>query len=166
MIKAYYDKKKGLLTFQDDAGYPIVFQHKGKSYKFKQLPVRSGQAGYLNAPWVRSRGAIPYNAQVKTGELYIHLKPVEDPRGDFNNNGIGLFFPISDSVEQRKTIKGYEVREVRFDMGLHPENKWVGSAGCIVLVWNTKERKEAVDALLEWLQLQGKLIKFIELEVL
>ena len=166
MNKIYYDKKKGLLTVQDDAGYPVVFEYKGKPFKFKQLPSRSGQAGYLNAPWTRSRGAIPYNEQVKTGELYLHLQPVKDPRGDFNNNGIGLFFPISDSKDQVRTIKGHHSLEVRFDIGLHPENKYAGSAGCIVLLWNTPERKEMVDALFSWLQLQSKTVKLIELEVL
>ena len=166
MIKVFYAKKAGQLTVQDDAGYPIVFVHKGKTYKFKQLPVRSGQAGYLNAPWTRSVGAIPYNHQVKTNELYIHLQPVKDSRGDFNNDGIGLFFPISDSKDQVRTIKGADAREVRFDIGLHPENRWVGSAGCIVLLWNTPERKEMVEALFAWLKLQSKTVKLIELEVL
>lgn len=165
MFKIFYAKKAGQLTVQDHAGVPIVFQHKGKSHVFKQLPVRSGQAGYLNAPWTRSRGAIPYNHQVKSGKLYIHLRPVEDRRGDFNNDGIGLFFPISDSTEQTKTIKGDDAREVRFDIGLHPENRWVGSAGCIVLVWDTKAKKEVAEALLEWLQLQRKAVKCIELKV-
>ncbi len=165
MFKIFYAKKAGQLTVQDHAGYPITFIYKKKSHVFKQLPVRSGQAGYLNAPWVRSRGAIPYNREVKSGKLYIHLQPVEDPRGDFNNNGIGLFFPISDSTEQTKTIKGDDAREVRFDVGLHPENKWVGSAGCIVLVWDTPAKREVAEALMEWLQLQKKNFKYIELEV-
>jgi hypothetical protein len=165
MIKIFYAKKAGQLTVQDHAGYPITFTHNKKSHVFKQLPVRSGQAGYINAPWVRRLGAIPYNREVKSGKLYIHLQPVEDPRGDFNNNGIGLFFPISDSTEQTRRIEGEHWSEVRFDIGLHPENKYPGSQGCIVLVWDTKAKKEVVDAFLEWLQLQSKAVKCIELEV-
>ena len=161
MAKIFYAKKAGQLTVQDDNGIPITFN----GFTFKQLPVRSGQAGYLNAPWTRSRGAIPYNHQVKSGKLYIHLQPVKDPRGDFNNNGIGLFFPISDSTEQTKTIKGFFSREVRFDIGLHPENKYQGSQGCIVLLWDSKVRKETADALMDWLQMQSKSVKCIELKV-
>lgn len=161
MTTIFYAKKAGHFTVQDEDGIPI--SHNG--FTFKQLPARSGQAGYLNAPWTRSRGAIPYNHQVKGGKLYLHLQPVKDPRGDFNNNGIGLFFPISDSTEQTKTIKGFFSREVRFDIGLHPENRWNGSAGCIVLLWDNPQRESTVKALFDWLELQAKTKKYIELKV-
>lgn len=154
--KAWYDKKKGLFTIQNDKGIKL----------FERLFVRSGQAGYLNAPWVRNTGAIPTNKQVAGNKLYIHTTPVKDAKGDFNNDGIGLFFPISDSLTRKDIIRGLNPREERWHIGLHPENKYNGSAGCIVLLWNTVNRKKKVSSLFTWLEcLAMKSIKAIELEV-
>jgi hypothetical protein len=152
--KAWYDKKKGLFTIQDAKGVPV----------FKRLLVRSGQRGFLNSPWVRQKGAIPTNKQVAGGKLYIHTTSIKDPKGDFNNDGIGLFFPISDSLEQTLQIRGLKDRELREAIGLHPENKWDGSLGCIVLVW--WKSKARIEKLFSWLQeLNKQGVKAIELEV-
>lgn len=152
--KAWYDKDKGLFTIQDDKGVPV----------FKRLPVRSGQRGFLNKPWVRSKGAIPTNKQVAGGKLYLHTTPIKDPKGDFNNNGIGLFFPISDSLDQTLMIRGVNAGELREAIGLHPENRWVGSLGCIVVVW--WRSKKRIEKLFDWLKSLAKQgVKAIELEV-
>jgi hypothetical protein len=165
-VKLFYAKEAGHLTLQDHAGYAISFLHNKKTHLFKQMPVRSGQAGYLNAPWVNSKGAIPLTSQVGTKKLYLHLAPIVDKDGTFDLNGIGLFFPISDSVERTDIIRGNNSKENRWVIGLHPENKWVGSAGCIVLLWNNKPRKAKVEALFAWLLMQAKAgVKNIELEV-
>jgi hypothetical protein len=153
---AWYDKQKGLFTIQNAKGVPV----------FKQLPVRSGQAGYLNAPWVRSMGAIPTNKEVGSGKLYIHTTPTKDPKGDLNNDGIGLFFPISDSLTRTDIIRGHNALEIRWWIGLHGENRYLGSAGCIVLLWNTNSRKRTVVSLYQWLQNLAKQgVKAIELKV-
>jgi hypothetical protein len=47
--------------------------------------------------------------------------------------GIGEFYPISTNGDGL-TIVGKDPAQRRYEIGLHEENMWAGSAGCIVIV--------------------------------
>lgn len=160
MIKAYFDRNP-----QNVEGFFTLVEIEGLEVKplFQRLPARSGQAGYTKTDWVRGKSPIPY------GKHLLWLSPLDT--GKFADyNGIGEFYPISNREGSKRMIwtekPSSSFLGVRQDIGLHPENKYPGSAGCIVLLVDTPERKQRVTDLFNYLREQGKSQKKIALEVL
>ena len=152
----------GFLTLQDQTGHKL----------FERLPARSGQRGYENTNWVRGCSPIPYTPSGKT-EYIVHLdKMTNGPLFPKTRAGIGQFIPISNHVESERLISPSDPALLkqglkRLDIGLHPENAYVGSEGCVVLLWETRERKQRVKALFDFLTtLKANGVKQLKLVVL
>lgn len=146
-VKAYFDRKKGFFTLNED----------GKEI-FKQLPARSGQRGFENTDWVTGKSPCP------KGDLLLWLSPKDVgvlPKG----KGIGEFYPISSGEFDRNTISESNGNRKRLYVGLHPENAFAGSAGCIVLLWDTPDKKAKMLALFKYLKELRKEMPYIQLEV-
>lgn len=117
---------------------------------FKRLAIRSGQRGHTSTSWTRGKSPIPY------GNHWLITKPVPlqmEPRGT-------RFFPICTDLSDHRLIVGPEGK-VRWDIGLHRENKFPGSAGCVVIV-DPKQAEELFD----YLVAIGKTEGFIRVKVL
>jgi hypothetical protein len=111
-----------------------------------RLPARSGQNGALAVDTIANRSAIPYNGKdVKPFASYwLWTKPY-DPTVFLPQTpaGIGRFYPISSGNNKRNIVVMDGTHAViRVDCGLHPENAYPGSAGCVVLLH--RNRAEAV----------------------
>lgn len=95
-------------------------------------PARSGQWGFQNTFNVTAKSPIP------SGKFYLWTKPTNGfnkvPDKALKEN-IGEFYPISSTLNSCRII--YIPHGERVDVGLHLENWYPGSAGCIVLVWQT-----------------------------
>lgn len=154
IYKAFYDRRgdtiEGKLTIQDSDGNPV----------FKRLHARSGQMSGVGSNWMRGKSPIPFSDNVLTQKLWLWLQPV-NPFTKAGETGIGEFYPIS-SGENKRIIQGPRPELVRWDIGLHAENKWKGSAGCIVIVDTEKAYREVFP----WLRELGKTIEKIEVVVL
>jgi hypothetical protein len=79
---------------------------------------------------------------------------------------IGEFYQISNTPLNRRLIKNPKGPEFRQDIGLHPENAYPGSVGCIVLVHETPDETQKVQDLFSLLRTTGKTIKTVPLEAL
>ena len=157
-IRVFYDRRKGSI----DGFLTVIDATTGKKLLDK-LPARSGQNGYTETNWVPAKSPIPH-WQPKV-DYYLHLTPIHNG-DDFptQTSGIGLFFPISTHQHNPDLIE--QGRNRRWHVGLHPENAYPGSAGCIVLLWNTPVRKAKVKALFTLLKELGKTQSVVELTVL
>jgi len=118
-IKAYFDRSSDTV----DGKFTII--ESGVTV-FKQVHTRSGQRGYTKTNWIRNKSPIPY------GEHWLWLRPL-NPGAAPGATGIGEFYNISSNTNDVLTIVGGP-GEVRRAIGLHAENKYPGSAGCIVVV--------------------------------
>jgi hypothetical protein len=157
-IRVFYDRRKGSIE-----GFLTVLDATGKKL-FDKLPARSGQNGYTQTNWVPAKSPIPlWQPSV---DYYLHLTPIHNGSDDFptNASGTGLFFPISTHPHNPDLIEQGNNR--RWHVGLHPENSYPGSAGCLVLLWNTPARNRRVEALFALLLEQGKMQSTLRLTVL
>ncbi|MEN6621510.1 MAG: hypothetical protein ABFD50_08185 [Smithella sp.] len=125
---------------------------------FEKLPIRSGQNGFVNSKdqdFIRSKGSIPF------GDHYLSTKKESlwmEPKGT-------PFYVVSSKPGER-VIYGPSGK-TRHDIGLHMENQFPGSAGCVVLLHETSEQKRMVKLLFDELdQLNEAGIKFIKVKVL
>lgn len=127
---AFYDRRlgtiEGLFTIQET-------DHNGTTDKvFERLHSRSGQRRFANSDWVRGGSPIPYTLAIPKERpywLWTHSLGRDTLAGA---TGIGEFFPIS-TGDEPAIIQGDGNRK-REAVGLHGENQWPGSAGCIVIV--------------------------------
>ena len=155
IVKAYFkrhpDSIDGLFTLQTN-----------KRELFTRIPARSGQKGYENEEWVRGKGPVPKGKY----HLWLHLqKP--NPMFPDKPDGIGEFYQISSAKDNQRLIQDPTTpHRQRWDIGLHPENAYPGSAGCIVLLHNEDWLQAYVAGLFEFLRWYGKKHRTIELEVL
>lgn len=157
-VYAFFDRSETTI----DGYFTLMIKEPGRSARklFERLPARSGQSGYTNTNWTRGKSPIPF------GIHHLWLKPV-DPDKWPDYNGIGEFYPISSNEKNKRKIQGLSNRaKERWDIGLHPENQYPGSAGCIVLLVDTLERKAAVKALFKFLRLLGAKQDTIRITVL
>lgn len=151
----YVDRKlgaiNGVLTLQrviDGVPYKI----------FDKLPIASGRNGFVNSKdqdFIRSKGAIPFGDHwISTKKEPLWMEPKGTP-----------FYVISSKPNER-VIYGPNGK-TRHDIGLHLENNYAGSAGCVVLLHNTPERKRMAYLLFDELdRLNAQGIKFIRVKVL
>jgi hypothetical protein len=159
-VRLFYDRRDGTID-----GFLTVLNTKTGQKLVDKLPARSGQNGYTQTNWVPAKSPIPlWQPQVT---YYLHLNFIADPLGQvfpLSPGGIGLFFPISTHPHNPQLIEQGANR--RWHVGLHPENAYPGSAGCIVLLWDTPSRKRKVEALFQLLLQLGKTQQTILLTVL
>jgi len=126
----------GVFTIQDLDGNAI----------FKRLPARSGQAGFTKGSWTRGKSPIPF------GTHYIRIAKPNQEGQWAGDNGIGEFWPIYNVESNTRLIKQADGKGERWDVGLHPENKHKGSAGCIVLINETQAQKKELVRLSKFLK--------------
>lgn len=120
------DGKLTLLRLNDDGTHEPVF---------KQVKARSGQAGFTHTNWVNSKSPIPY------GDFWMTTTPVPlqmEPRNT-------PFFAIGSDPKNIGVIKIGKGK--RTAIGLHKENRFKGSAGCIVIV-----NMDIADAMFEYIK--------------
>lgn len=117
----------------------------------EKLPARSGQNGYTHSSWTTGKSPIPF------GDHLLWLDRTKQKGEWATGKGIGEFYPISsDRKDSTKIVNPNNPSLVRNAVGLHPENAYAGSAGCIVLLHETKEQIDKV------LKLRGTLISLAE----
>lgn len=122
--RAFYDRQANTI----EGRFTVRTIDEGQIVKeFVRLPARSGQKGFENTSWVRGKSPIPF------GEYLLWIDKPLQPWQDAGRSGIGHFLNISNTPTDRRGIYG-DTGQVRKDIGLHPENGWEGSAGCIVLI--------------------------------
>lgn len=112
-----------------------------KVVPFHRLPARSGQRGWTKTDWTTAKSPIPFHEDLwlSTNSVPLQMEPKGTP-----------FFPIGSSPKNIGTIsgpKGYK----RTNVGLHLENQYPGSAGCIVLLHDTPARHKGAWSLFEYL---------------
>lgn len=159
--KAYF--KRG--TTSCDGLFTLQYAENGKviSKPFDRIHARSGAPSFYNTEWVGGKSPIPRGT--------FHLWLASNNRGqDAGSYGIGEFFPIS-SDDSKIYIRedqcagwgphpvGVEPRK-RSEIGLHEENKWKGTAGCIAIV-NTDD----FDRIKAFLHKLGVNLTDLEIEV-
>lgn len=150
IYRAFYDRQPGQIeghfTILDEAGKPV----------FKHLQARSGQRGFENTDWTRGKSPIPM------GKHYLWCRYPVNVGTRAGRTGIGEFFPISNVAGDRGLIQSVDKQSHRRDIGLHAENAYQGSAGCIVLV----DVERAYAEVFPWLRKIGKEQHYIDLVVL
>lgn len=138
----------------------------GEGKVITTLPARSGKAGHTQSDWERSKSPIPRTE--KTADLFLHLKPLAGQAGTVfasKAGDTGKFYPISSSESDTETIKSADGKKVRTHVGLHTEDVNVGSEGCVVLLWDTPERKKQVEEFYTTLDTLAKTQSSIRLSV-
>lgn len=160
----YFDRKRnaidGVLTLRKSVRRYLVANNCTTGHTdsvetiFEQLPARSGQRGFTETDWVVSKSPIPFGRHWLTcAPVPLWMEPVGTP-----------FFMIS-SKKGTGIINGPDGKK-RTAVGLHLENNLPGSAGCVVLLWDTEERKKAAFALFDYLKKLRNEEPFIEFVVL
>lgn len=155
MYKAFYDRRPdtvdGYFTIQDEHRNPV----------FKRLLARSGQMRAVGTNWMRGQSPIPFSKDVAGEKHYLWLNSLH-PHSKAGAYGIGEFFPISSSLKDKDLIQGPRPDLIRRSIGLHAENKYPGSAGCIVIV----DTDKAYNEVFPFLRDLAKTQEYIELVVL
>lgn len=128
--------------------------HDGKGNTHEVLtryPARSGQKQALLVDYSRGKSAIPYFGKGRNPPASYWLWTNANLKTFLPTTkaGIGRFYPIStsESNPRKSIIFGMN----RWDLGLHPDNAYPGSAGCIVGDVDTDEEKEAIAILFNFL---------------
>jgi hypothetical protein len=135
-------------AFYDRVPHSILgkfsIRHRSGDFLVTQAVTRSGQAGHTQTSWVRGKSPIPYGEY----RLYLHPNNVGMKAG---RTGIGEFYPISNQPDQATILNPLNKKQKRTEIGLHQENALPGSAGCIVVVFET-----------DWLDIRRKLAEIRE----
>lgn len=126
-VKRYQSSIEGDLSFirRDNSDTPI------EDLCLRNIKIRSGQKPTLN-DWQRGVSGCPVGKFLLwTGRKYIRQY------NDLNAEGkeIARFYPISSGIDNHRLIK--QGGKTRNEIGLHDENDYPGSQGCIVVVNNT-----------------------------
>lgn len=159
----YYDRRRGsiegALTVRTVYDEEIV-------KNFVRLPCRSGQLNWANQSW-GSGAPVPYSFEVLgqklwlwlTGQKQKNLWANEDPQK------IGEFWPISTEPDKATILSPERTRKRQY-IGLHHENQYKGSMGCIVTVTETEEQVNKILEARSWLMLLAEYHQKVKLEVL
>ena len=151
-MKAYFDRNKasinGWFTVQTGNGEKLI----------NRVEARSGQSGHTNNSWTRGKSPIPFSTEVV--QYYLYTRPNNQGQ-EAGATGIGEAYPI-DTQADKMTVKEKNGKRIRTEIMVHQENKWAGSAGCIVIV--NDDDWEAFKRLMAQLRMDG--ITKIPLEVL
>ena len=146
-------------------GFMSVLDLKGNKI-FDRLPIRSGQAGYTKTSWESGKSPIPYSSELpKPLRVSLQSRPFQE--GEIPTAGkIGEFWPVYNVEGNTTLIQGSGKSQKRLSIGIHPENAYKGSAGCVVILHRSFEERRKMIALSKWAKnLIGK-YDYIELVVL
>lgn len=129
---AYF--KRGITSFE--GVFTIQRSENGQVVEkpIDRVRARSGGASYFNREWIRGKSPIP------RGDFNLWLKP-NNKGAKAGATGIGEFYPICNKGDRYTIIEtpcpaGQKPR-IREEIGLHDENAIPGSAGCIVIVYES-----------------------------
>ena len=105
-----------------------------ESESIRNIAARTGQRSFFakGYDFLRAKGGCPESNL----HLWINPKFIQQ-NGDLIAEGktIGQFYPVSSSEIDHRIIRNpSDLSQVRWDIGLHPENAFQGSAGCLVVV--------------------------------
>lgn len=139
-FKRFPNRVDGQLTINSTKGENI----------FTRLHARSGQEGWTKTNWTSSKSPIPYSKDVK-GDLRLWLRPRQKDQWA-GATGIGEFWPISSQDGDDIFIWSLDGKQSRKVIGGHPENKFKGSAGCVVLVCDTPATKKIAEEVSKFLE--------------
>lgn len=159
---AYFDRSKGLFTLQSFNSDTEEMQT-----QFTRLPALSGQKDYQNTSWSTGKSPIPLSSEVKEDyRLWLDNQYQENIWPWQDKNKIGEFWHIS-TGDDKRFIYSKDGAKVRNAIGLHVDNEYPGSAGCIVLVANTETQKLNILLLREYLKAIQKFenLPFIKLVI-
>lgn len=125
--------------------------HKDGKPVFKQLAARSGQAGHTSTNWETGKSPIPFGRHwLQARYNLLQMAPKNTP-----------FFPIATGKGQRVIWEGGQRNRQRKDIGLHKENQYKGSAGCVVIV-----NPDEADALFHYLTMLANAEPYLRFVVL
>jgi hypothetical protein len=136
MLELYYKKSKNKI----EGCLSIIVRDDNKevieSESIRDVVARSGAPGFHNTNGIRGKSPTP------DGNYYLwnsrdRIQQYNDL--DATGSEIGRFYPISSGETNHRLIKHSSGE--RWDIGLHDENSFRGSAGCIVVVDNSDFRK-------------------------
>jgi hypothetical protein len=131
------------------------------------LPARSGQTGHTQGDWETNKSPIPHTK--KDADFFLHLQPLAGQAGTVfasKADDTGKFYPISSSESNTEKITSADSKKVRTNVGLHTEDVNAGSKGCVVLLWDTPERKKQVEDFYATLDTLAKTQSTIRLSVI
>lgn len=158
IITAYYDRQPGTVNgfFSLKAYDP---ETRKERYLFEKLPARSGQQLYADTDNVTAKSPI------HGGNHFLWIDTHKNNGAFFPDapGAIGQFYSISTSPTNRTTCT-YGSNK-RTAVGLHPENAFPGSAGCVVLLHEGAIQQASVIALFSFLDALGKSQPTIKLKV-
>lgn len=134
-VRLFFDRQPGsihgLLTILE------IDEHGQARDIVRRVKARSGQAGHTKTSWTRGVSPIPFSHEVEN-EYRLYLTP-QNVGQKAGQRGIGEFWAISTEPD-KVTTKRKGLKQVRLYLGLHPENGLPGSAGCIVVVFESDWR--------------------------
>ncbi len=143
-------------------GLLTVMHNDGRSF-FKQMQARTGQSAGYKTSWQTGISGTP------VGTHLLHIQPkspfVEQIGQDAGQTGIGEFFRISSTHHNIMFIDDPHSNRRRKAVGLHQENKWAGSRGCVVVVVDTPEQMAEWRALSAFLLELGETYDYMPIEV-
>lgn len=154
IYRAYFDREPttidGLFSLQAIQIDGQTLQVEGVRPLFQKLPARSGQRGYTHIDWAAAKSPIPYsNSWPPALDYRLWLEPRNPEMFPSKPNGIGRFWPISNTPGDMALTKNPLGAGMRRDLGLHPDNAFPGSAGCTVLRHDNGVMRANVEALFQ-----------------
>jgi len=142
-IRVFFQRHQGT-----NEGWLTVIED-GKKV-FTRLPCRTGQASAIGQEfeWTRGRGPIP-----ALDPLYLWTSANLNGGKMFptSREGIGRFYHISSGGNKQVISKPGTSMTYRVAIGIHPENGFKGSAGCVVLIHDLPSQRENVKKLFAYL---------------
>lgn len=132
----------------------VMDTHTGKPVTgLEKLGCRSGQPGFSGYKpfrlWRRGYSPIPFTQaphpdlkKYTAPNLIISLSgsPFQPKQYDAGRAGIGEFWRVGSTNQDPATTYSYRRNLKRLALGIHPENEYVGSRGCVVI----KDRQDFV----------------------
>jgi hypothetical protein len=142
----YFDRDKnridGVLTLQ-------IIVNKRAVKVFDKLPARSGQVGFTEQDWVDGKSPTPFGAMfMKTKSVPLQMEPRNTP-----------FFELCTDTRRPGVITNG--RDDRVACGLHFENDYPGTAGCVALVIDTRQQLAEAWALFHYVESLSPIVPFI-----
>jgi hypothetical protein len=173
MSKIYVDRFDGA---KGHTGVMSIRDSDGR-WVFEKLRFRTGLAGYGSTDWIVGKSPIPTLEASGRRVYYVHLQHVnknnEASPISRKPNGIGWFWPISSSPTDPWTISDTDSSGKRTFIGIHAENAFDGTNGCVGLRHDGKgdgrnlaEERAAVIGVNAWLdEMRSQGVKTIEMWV-
>lgn len=121
----------GTVTLKDPKGEDIV----------TRVPMASGQLGYLSGgqdDWVKGKGPTPI------GDWFLSTK-----RWPLQMEPVGTAFYAIGDEPGSSTIESPDGKIIRENIGLHLENRYPGTIGCVALMHDTAERASKANVLFQ-----------------